>query len=100
MPLERLLTGHGRPVSDHVRLVGERLEEHRDRCRRIAAVLKDGPRTAFAVAGGLWPETVLDAQPLLVVWEVLGHMDLLIDAGMVTERIGDDGQARFAIRVR
>jgi glyoxylase-like metal-dependent hydrolase (beta-lactamase superfamily II) len=98
MPLERLLTGHGRPVCEHVRLVGERLEEHRERCRRIAAVLADGPRTAFAVAGGLWPETVLDEQPLLVVWEVLGHMDLLIDAGMVAERIGDDGRARFEVR--
>jgi glyoxylase-like metal-dependent hydrolase (beta-lactamase superfamily II) len=97
MPLERLLTGHGRPVSDHARLVGERLEEHRDRCRRIVAILEDGPRTAFAVAAGLWPEAILDEQPLMVVWEVLGHMDLLIDAGMVAERIGDDGQARFEL---
>lgn len=100
MRLERLLTGHCRPVDDHATLVAERLEQHRERCRRIAAILQDGPRTAFAVAADLWPEPVLVEQPLLVVWEVLGHMDLLIDAGQFAERIGDDGQARFDLTPR
>ena len=36
-------------------------------------------------------------QPLLFVWEVLGHIDLLIDAGVIAERIGDDGRARFEL---
>jgi glyoxylase-like metal-dependent hydrolase (beta-lactamase superfamily II) len=30
-------------------------------------------------------------QPLLVVWEVLGHLDLLLDEGTVFEQIFDDG---------
>ena len=95
---ERLLTGHGQPVTDHAQLVEARLDEHRRRCRRIAAILADGPLTAFAIAAGLWSETTLAEQPLFVVWEVLGHLDLLIDAGVVAERIGDDGQARFDLR--
>jgi hypothetical protein len=41
-------------------------------------------------------------QPLLVVWEVLGHLDLLLDAGAVTERVTQDGSqygvADFALR--
>ena len=28
---------------------------------------------------------------LLVVWEVLGHLELLLDAGLVAERTGDAG---------
>jgi glyoxylase-like metal-dependent hydrolase (beta-lactamase superfamily II) len=100
MPLRRLLTGHGRPVTGHARLIADRLEEHRGRCRRIEAILADGPRTAFAIAAGLWAETTLAEQPLFVVWEVLGHVDLLIDAGMAAERIGDDGQARFELTRR
>ena len=97
LPVQRLLTGHGQPVTDHAQLVEARLDEHRRRCRRIAAILADGPRTAFAIAAGLWSETTLAEQPLFVVWEVLGHLDLLIDAGVVAERIGDDGQARFEL---
>ena len=100
MPLRRLLTGHGRPVTAHARLIERRLDEHRRRCRQIAAILAEGPRTAFAIAAGLWPKATLDEQPLLVVWEVLGHVDLLIDAGVAAERIGDDGQARFEVTPR
>ena len=41
-------------------------------------------------------------QPLLVVWEVLGHLDLLLDEGAVSEEMLDDGsrygKARFALR--
>jgi hypothetical protein len=37
-----------------------------------------------------------------VVWEVLGHLDLLLDTGAVTERVTKDGSeygvADFAIR--
>jgi glyoxylase-like metal-dependent hydrolase (beta-lactamase superfamily II) len=100
MPLRRLLTGHGRPVTEHRRLVEARLDEHRRRCRRIAAILEEGPRSAFAIAAGLWSEATLAEQPLFVVWEVLGHLDLLIDAGVAAERIGDDGQARFELTPR
>jgi hypothetical protein len=34
-------------------LVERRLEEHRYRCGRIAAILEDGPLTVFAIAAGL-----------------------------------------------
>ena len=32
-------------------------------------------------------------QPLLVVWEVIGNLELLLAAGAVTERVGDAGSA-------
>jgi glyoxylase-like metal-dependent hydrolase (beta-lactamase superfamily II) len=91
MPLARLLTGHGAPVTEHARLVDARLRDHRRRCERILAVLGDGPQTAFEVAGGLWKERTVMQQPLLVVWEAIGNLELLLAAGSVAERVGDAG---------
>ena len=91
MPLTRLLTGHGTPVTEHGRLVAARLRDHRRRCERILAVLADGPATAFEIAGRLWPERTVTEQPLLVVWEVVGNLELLLQAGAVAERAGDAG---------
>jgi glyoxylase-like metal-dependent hydrolase (beta-lactamase superfamily II) len=91
MPLARLLTGHGAPVTEHGRLVEARLRDHRRRCERIRAVLADGPATAFEIAGRLWPERTVIEQPLLVVWEVVGNLELLLEAGAVDERVGDAG---------
>jgi len=91
MPLAYLLTGHGAPVTGHAQLVDARLREHRRRCERIVALLREGPRTAFEIAGGLWPERTVMRQPLLVVWEVVGHLELLLAAGAVAEVVGDAG---------
>ena len=67
------------------------MRDHRRRCERILALLGDGPRTAFEIAGGLWPERTVLEQPLLVVWEVVGNLELLLAAGAVAERVGDRG---------
>jgi glyoxylase-like metal-dependent hydrolase (beta-lactamase superfamily II) len=91
MPLVRLLTGHGAPVSEHRRLVEARLRDHRRRCERILGILDGGPRTAFEIAGELWPARTVIEQPLLVVWEVVGNLELLLAAGAVAERVGDGG---------
>lgn len=98
MPLARLLTGHGAPVTDHARLVHGRLRDHRRRCERILALLADGPRTAFEIAAGLWPDRTLMQQPLLVVWEVVGNLELLLATGAVVERSGDGGSVFEAQR--
>ena len=102
MPLDRLLSGHGEPITDHVRLVERRLGEHRRRCGRILDVLQGGRASAYEIATRLWPERTVTGQPLLVVWEVLGHLDLLLDAGRIEERVVQDGSehgvADFAIR--
>ena len=77
MPLQTLLTGHGAPVKRHKDLIRRRLVEHNRRSERIAAVLEAGPKTAYCVAHELWPARMVREQPLLVLWEVLGHLDLL-----------------------
>ena len=101
MPLARLLTGHGDEVTAHADLVRRRLADHRRRCDRIVKVLHRGRATAFEIAGHLWSPRTVAEQPLLVVWEVLGHLDLLLDAGRVQEQVRHDGSphgvASFAV---
>ena len=96
MPLRRLLTGHGPVVTGHRRLVQARLLEHQRRCERIRAILADGPASAYDIAHELWVARTVAEQPLLVVWEVLGHLELLLDAGHVAERTGD-GSSLFEL---
>ena len=91
LPLGQLLTGHGDAVRDHRSLVARRLSEHRRRCQRIIAVLEQGPAHAYEIARHLWSPRTVAEQPLLVVWEVLGHLDLLLDEGTVAEQKFDDG---------
>ena len=98
MPLAQLLTGHGAPVTAHARLVATRLREHRRRCERILGILEAGPRSAFEIARRLWPQRTVAQQPLLVVWEVVGNLELLLAAGAVTERLGDSGSVFEATR--
>jgi glyoxylase-like metal-dependent hydrolase (beta-lactamase superfamily II) len=96
MPLARLLTGHGAPVTEHKRLVEARLRDHRRRGERILTILDDGPRTAFQIAGHLWPARTVMQQPLLVVWEVVGNLELLLASGAVAERVAD-GRSLFEL---
>jgi hypothetical protein len=91
MPLRRLLTGHGPEVTRHAELVRSRIVEHAARSDRIVHVLRDGPGTAYGIARHLWSPDTVRSQPLLVVWEVLGHLDLLLDAGVVREDVTDNG---------
>jgi glyoxylase-like metal-dependent hydrolase (beta-lactamase superfamily II) len=97
MALNTLLTGHGKPVRAHRALVELRIAEHRRRAARIAGILLREPQSAYGVAEQLWPERTVRKQPLLVVWEVLGHLELLLGAGLATEVLAEDSGPRFAL---
>jgi glyoxylase-like metal-dependent hydrolase (beta-lactamase superfamily II) len=97
MPLGTLLTGHGRPVKAAPALVEARLAEHHRRAARIATILLQRPQSAYRIAEQLWPERTVREQPLLVVWEVLGHLELLLAADLASELVDDDGRPRFAL---
>jgi glyoxylase-like metal-dependent hydrolase (beta-lactamase superfamily II) len=97
MPLQMLLSGHGAPVKRHKDLIRRRLIDHNRRTERIASVLEGGPNTAYGIAHDLWPARMIREQPLLVLWEVLGHLDLMLSAGALDERQADDGHSCFAL---
>jgi glyoxylase-like metal-dependent hydrolase (beta-lactamase superfamily II) len=84
LPAEILLPGHGEPITDHVALIDERFALHRRRAAKLRKLIDERPRTAYELAQELWGNIAV-TQAFLTLSEVVGHVDLLIDAGLVRE---------------
>ncbi len=93
MELSLVLSGHGRPITDHVLLIDERFRMHRRRAERIRKLIASEPRTAHEIAQELWGNVAV-TQAYLTLSEVLGHVDLLLDEKAVSEE-ERDGVVRF-----
>jgi len=93
MELSLVLPGHGRPISDHISLIDERMRMHRRRAEKIHGLIASQPRTAHGIAQELWGNVAV-TQAYLTLSEVLGHVDLLLEEGLVAER-EEDGVVRF-----
>ncbi|HYB24079.1 MAG TPA: MBL fold metallo-hydrolase, partial [Solirubrobacteraceae bacterium] len=93
MELSLVLSGHGRPITDHVALIDERFRLHHRRAERIRRLIAAEPRTAHEIAQELWGNVAV-TQAYLTLSEVLGHVDLLLRDGRVTEE-ERDGVVRF-----
>jgi glyoxylase-like metal-dependent hydrolase (beta-lactamase superfamily II) len=91
LPLELLLTGHGPVIRDHRRLIAERLAFHEERLGHVAALVDDGGTTAFDVARRIWGSETAETQAVLVIWEVVAHLDVLAQRGLVSEATRNDG---------
>ena len=93
LPAELVLTGHGPPITDHAKLIDDRLRLHRRRAQKILGMLQAGPLTAYEIAVQLWGNVAV-TQAYLTLSEVLGHLDLLVRDQLVRE-LSDNGVARF-----
>jgi len=98
MDLTRCYTGHGPTIEDHRALIDERIAFHANRMERIGALVQAGYATAFEVAKHLWDEETARTQPILTVWEVVGHLDILVNRGTVLEHTDGDGRHTFRAR--
>jgi hypothetical protein len=94
MNLRVVFPGHGDPVDDHRALIDERMRLHDRRARKLHGLVAERPRTAHELAQELWGNVAV-TQAYLTLSEILGHMDLLVDAGQVFER-DEEGVVRFA----
>jgi glyoxylase-like metal-dependent hydrolase (beta-lactamase superfamily II) len=93
LPAAILLPGHGDPITDHAALIDERFAMHRRRAEKLEALIAERPRTAYELAQELWGNVAV-TQAFLTLSEVVGHVDLLIDAGLVRE-VADGDVVRF-----
>jgi glyoxylase-like metal-dependent hydrolase (beta-lactamase superfamily II) len=94
MDLEVVFAGHGEPVEDHRGLIDERMRMHERRADRLFASIAARPRNAYELAQEMWGNVAV-TQAFLTLSEVLGHVDLLVDAGRVHERVDGDGVVSF-----
>jgi glyoxylase-like metal-dependent hydrolase (beta-lactamase superfamily II) len=95
LPADLVLGGHGPPVRDHAALIDERFRMHDRRAAKLARLLESGPQTAYDLASQMWGNVAV-TQAFLTISEVLGHLDLLIADGLVTED-SDGPVTRFAV---
>lgn len=95
MQLGTCYPGHGPAIEDHRALIDERMAFHSARLDLITRAIDDGSETAFDIAGRLWPDEVVQEQSVLAVWEVVGHLDILVNRGTVSEAIDESGRHRF-----
>ncbi|HEX2129246.1 MAG TPA: MBL fold metallo-hydrolase [Solirubrobacterales bacterium] len=93
LPAELLLPGHGEPITEHAALIDERFALHRRRATKLQNLIIERPRTAYELAQELWGNVAV-TQAFLTLSEVVGHVDLLVDAGVVRE-VADGDVVRF-----
>ena len=79
-----LLGGHGGPVTDHRALIDERLRGQERRAEQFLELLGDRALTAHEIATEKWGGVAIK-QVYLTLSEVIGHLDLLAEDGLVTE---------------
>jgi glyoxylase-like metal-dependent hydrolase (beta-lactamase superfamily II) len=96
MDVGLVLPGHGPPIVDHRKLIEGRLVEQEARAARLHSHL-DRPRTVFELTQVIWKGRLTPMNLYLPASEILGHADLLINAGLVRETPPDaDGVVRLA----
>jgi glyoxylase-like metal-dependent hydrolase (beta-lactamase superfamily II) len=93
LPAEVVLSGHGEPITDHVALIDQRLALHQRRAEKLYRLIAEQSRTGHELAQAIWGDVAV-TQAFLTLSEVIGHVDLLINAGHVRE-VEDDGVVRY-----
>jgi glyoxylase-like metal-dependent hydrolase (beta-lactamase superfamily II) len=85
MELEIVYAGHGEPVEDHRTLIDARMKMHERRANKLYGLIAERPSNAYELAQEMWGNVAV-TQAFLTLSEVLGHVDLLIEEGRVSER--------------
>jgi glyoxylase-like metal-dependent hydrolase (beta-lactamase superfamily II) len=93
MDVDVLLSGHGKPITDHAGLIESRFRLHARRAERIRRLVAARPRTAYEIGQELWGNIAV-TQAYLSLSEVLGHVDLLLADGRARE-VEEDGVVRI-----
>jgi glyoxylase-like metal-dependent hydrolase (beta-lactamase superfamily II) len=84
LPAEIVLSGHGEAITDHAALIDKRFAGYERRAEKIEALIAEQPRTGYEIAQALWGNVAV-TQAFLTLSEVVGHVDLLVNAGRVRE---------------
>jgi len=84
---------HGDVILDHRKLIAGYRLHHERRALQLARMLAAGPRTAFELATQMFPRHYA-TQLFLVLSEVIGHLDILVDEGTV--RIEEKAGVEYA----
>ncbi|HEX6586831.1 MAG TPA: MBL fold metallo-hydrolase [Solirubrobacterales bacterium] len=93
LPAEIVVAGHGEPITDHVALIDSRFAMHQRRAEKIYGLIVEESRSGHELAQAIWGDVAV-TQAFLTLSEVIGHVDLLEEAGYVRE-VEDDEMIRY-----
>jgi glyoxylase-like metal-dependent hydrolase (beta-lactamase superfamily II) len=93
MDVGLVLPGHGDPFDDHRALIDQRFALHERRAEKLYRLVAERPRSAYELAQSMWGDIAV-TQAYLTLSEVLGHMDILLNAGRVRE-VEEGGVVHF-----
>lgn len=101
--VELVLPAHGDEFHGFRERIDELLGHHDDRFDEIRAILANGPRSAYEVAGGMrwraegrWEEFPA-FQRRMATTEALAHLELLHSRGELRRRTAEGGLVRYAL---
>jgi glyoxylase-like metal-dependent hydrolase (beta-lactamase superfamily II) len=84
LPAEIVLSGHGEPITDHQILIDQRFAGYQRRAEKLYGLIAEQSRTGYELAQAMWGDVAV-TQAFLTLSEVIGHVDLLVNAGHVRE---------------
>ncbi|QKE71640.1 MBL fold metallo-hydrolase [Arthrobacter citreus] len=90
LPITKLYTGHGDPVTEIKSLVKSRLEKQKARAEKVYEMIKQQPLTAYEVCQMLFPKVYLK-QLSLTLSETIGQLDYLENLGFISLNERNDG---------
>jgi glyoxylase-like metal-dependent hydrolase (beta-lactamase superfamily II) len=95
MEIALVMPGHGDAVADARSLINSRFKFFEQRLDRLQEELRRGPQSVWQLAEALFRR--LDAvDTFLAASEVVGHLDILEDKGLVAPWTDDDGVWRYS----
>ena len=91
LEVSKVLPGHGEPVDDHRPLVDAILTHHEERGQQIEQLIRERDSTAYELGLALFGGDLPGVELLLVMSEIIGHLDVLELKGKV-RRLERDGR--------
>ncbi|MGC8838754.1 MAG: MBL fold metallo-hydrolase [Anaerolineae bacterium] len=82
MGVRLALPGHGGPIADAASLIHQRFAFHEERQAKVLGYIAGGADTVYALCQRLFP-ALSPVDAFLAVSEVVGHLDLLEEAGRI-----------------
>ncbi len=90
MPVKTVLPGHGKVITDHVKVAQSYIHRHEARLNTLRERLGAAGKTPFELTREVYP-WVKEVDVFLALSEVLAHLDLLVVRGRATLQPGDAG---------
>ena len=90
MPVEVIYSGHGEEVRNSHELISERLAKQHERAMKVLAMLAGDEKTVYELTVELFPRAY-EKELGLTLSETIGQIDYLLEDGLITERMDEQG---------